>query len=200
MVRGTNGVTVPFSGMVTGLVTPDAVNVTYGSATGLSATAAVSGPYDITVDAVSFSSGGASNYNIIKKKGALTVSAIDLTITANSTSKNYGDTVTFAGTEFTTSGLKNSDTVTSVTLTSAGAAATATVGGSPYSIVPNAAVGSGLGNYNVKYANGTLTVNPAPLSITPDGGKSKYYGDVFSAFTGVVSGLKNSDEIGRAHV
>ncbi len=114
---------------------------------------------------------------------------------ANSTSKNYGDTVTFGGTEFTTSGLVNGDTVTSVTLTSAGAAATATVGGSPYSIVPSAAVGSGLGNYNLKYANGTLTVNPAPLSITPDGGKSKYYGDVFSAFTGVVSGLKNSDAV-----
>src|SRR5207245_2315020 len=184
----------PFSGMVTGLVTRDAVNVTYGSATGLLATSAVPGPDDITVDAVSFSSGSASNYNIIKKKGALTVSANDLTITANSTSKNYGDTVTFAGTEFTTSGLKNSDTVTSVTLTSAGAAATATVGGSPYSIVPSAAVGTGLANYNLKYVNGTLTVNQRPATVKADD-KSKNYGDSNPALTATVTGTVNGDTL-----
>ena len=55
--------------------------------------------------------------------------------------------MTFAGTEFTASGLVNGDTVTSVTLTSAGSAATATVAGSPYTIVPSAAVGTGLANY-----------------------------------------------------
>ena len=46
---------------------------------------------------------------------------------------------------FTTSGLVNSDTVTSVSLSSPGAAATATVAGSPYAIVASGAVGSGLG-------------------------------------------------------
>src|SRR5437667_5514921 len=95
----------PFSGMVTGLVTPDAVNVTYGSATGLSATAAVSGPYDITVDAVSFSSGSASNYNIIKKKGALTVKANDLTIKPEGDTKTYGATIPAAASSVTTTGL-----------------------------------------------------------------------------------------------
>ncbi len=49
--------------------------------------------------------------------------------------KAYGQTLDFAGTEFTASGLLNADTVDSVTLTSAGAAATATVAGSPYPIV-----------------------------------------------------------------
>ena len=58
--------------------------------------------------------------------------------------KTYGQTATFAGTAFTTSGLVNSDTVTSVSLSSTGAAATATVSGSPYAIVASAAVGSGL--------------------------------------------------------
>jgi len=28
--------------------------------------------------------------------------------------------------------------------------------------------GTGLGNYNINYTPGTLTVNPAPLTITPD--------------------------------
>src|SRR5262249_5331966 len=46
-----------------------------------------------------------------------------LTVTASSTTKTYGQAVTFAGTEFTTIGLvtANGDTVTGVTLTSAGA-------------------------------------------------------------------------------
>ena len=69
-----------------------------------------------------------------------------LTITANNASKNYGTTLTFAGTEFKTTGLLNSDAVTSVTLNSSGATSTATVAGGPYSIIPTAAVGTGMAN------------------------------------------------------
>ncbi len=69
-------------------------------------------------------------------------------------------------TAFTTTVLSNSDTVTSVTLTSAGAAAGATVAGSPYTITPSAPVGTGLANYSIAYQTGNLTVNPAPLTIT----------------------------------
>ena len=89
----------------------------------------------------------------------LTVNAASLTVTANNKTKTYGQTLTFAGTEFTTSGLLNSDTVTSATLTSSGAAATAGVTGSPYAIIPSAAAGTGLNNYSITYVNGTLTVN-----------------------------------------
>jgi len=96
----------------------------------------------------------------------LTVNTKTLTVTANNRSKTYGATVTFAGSEFTTVGLVNGNTVTSVTLTSGGAVATAGVSGSPYSIVPSAAVGTGLTNYNISYVNGSLTVNmAAPTSI-----------------------------------
>ena len=84
-----------------------------------------------------------------------------LTIAANNTNKVYGQTIALAGTGFTSSGLANADTVTSVTLTSAGTAATATVAGGPYAIVPSAAVGSGLANYSISYANGTLAITPA---------------------------------------
>ncbi len=97
---------------------------------------------------------------------SVTASKAPLTITAKSTSKTYGQTVTFAGTEFTTSGLLNTDTVSSVTLTSAGAAATATVAGSPYSIAPSAAVGTGLTNYAITYVNGSLTVGHATAIVT----------------------------------
>jgi hypothetical protein len=74
--------------------------------------------------------------------------------------------VTFAGTEFTTVGLVNGNTVTSVTLTSSGAVATAVVSGSPYNIVPSAAVGTGLTNYNISYVNGSLTVTKAASSTS----------------------------------
>ena len=53
------------------------------------------------------------------------------------------------------------DKVTSVTLTSTGAAATATVAGSPYNIVASAAVGIGLANYTITYNVGHLTVTKA---------------------------------------
>ena len=70
-------------------------------------------------------------------------------------------------TEFTAAGLVNGDTVTSVTLTSAGAAATATVAGSPYAIIARPAVGTGLGNYTISYVDAPrLTVNRKALTIT----------------------------------
>src|SRR5207237_1627040 len=78
-------------------------------------------------------------------------------------------------TKFTSSGRPDMCTAELVTLTSAGATATATVAGSPYTIVPSAAVGSGLGNYNITYANGTLTVTGATLTITANS-RSKTYG------------------------
>jgi hypothetical protein len=52
-----------------------------------------------------------------------------------------------------------------------------------------------LGNYAVTSISGTLAVTPATLTITPDGGKTKILGATFSAFTGTVSGLQNSDAV-----
>src|SRR5439155_1150424 len=117
----------------------------------------------------------ASNYTITYVAGTLTANAAALTITATNRSKTYGATLTLGGSEITTSGLVNGDTVTSVTLTSAGAAAGAAVGTS--SIVPSAAV-FGLGvasNYSIAYTYGTLTVNAAALTITATD-RSKTYG------------------------
>ena len=87
-------------------------------------------------------------------------SLIPLTITATNRSKTYGETVPFAGSEFTKSGLINNDHADRVTLASAGAAPGAAVAGSPYAIVPSAVVGGGLGNCTISYVNGTLTVVP----------------------------------------
>jgi len=116
--------------------------------------------------------------------GTLTINQATATVTADNKSKTYGQTVTFAGTEFTTGGFINGDSVTSVTLTSAGAAATATVTapGPDYPIVPSAAVGSGLGNYTISYVNGNLHVNTAPLTIKAEN-RTKTFGDTYTADT-----------------
>ncbi len=136
------------------------------------------------------------NYNVTKTDGTLVVNKATLMITANNRSKSYGDTVTFVGTEFTTVGLVNGDSVSSVTLTSAGAGANATVAGSPYAIVASAATGTGLDNYTIAYIPGVLTIDPKALTITAND-RSKTYGTtvtfVGTEFTTV--GLVNGDSV-----
>ncbi len=98
--------------------------------------------------------------------GTLTVTQAPLTVAANSGSKTYGQTVPPTGFGFTPIGLLNGDTVTNVTLTSPGFVATALVSGSPYGIVPSAALGTGLSNYTISYSNGTCTVLPTRPVVT----------------------------------
>jgi len=115
-------------------------------------------PYIIAPSAATGGTFTPGNYALTYGNGALTVNPATLTITANNLTKTLGQALAFAGTEFWTSGLVNHDTVNSVTLVSAGEATTATAAGSPYAIVPSAAVGDGLGNYTITYVNGALTV------------------------------------------
>src|SRR5208282_4751241 len=117
---------------ITGLVNGDQISAAYSC--GATAWSSV-GSYPITPSLVD-PGNRETNYTVSLVNGSLTVNPAALTITANSRSKTYGQTVAFAGTEFTTSGLVNSDTVTGVTLASSGTAGTAAVAGAPYSIVP----------------------------------------------------------------
>src|ERR1019366_5045318 len=109
-------------------------------------------------------------------------------------SKTYGSTVSFSGSEFTSSGLKNGEMVGSVSLASAGAVATAGVAGSPYVITASAATGGSfnVGNYSITYLNGTLGVTPAPLGIAANSA-TRLYGDANPAFSAVYNGFKNGE-------
>jgi hypothetical protein len=125
----------------------------------------------VSVSGISVTGTDAGNYTFNTTAATTAnITAVPLTITASNLSKCFGQTLTFAGTEFLSSGLVGTDVISNVTLTSAGAASSATVAGSPYSIVPSAAVGSGLGNYTISYNNGSLTVNPIPSAPTTTGG------------------------------
>jgi hypothetical protein len=163
--------------------------ITYASS-GNTATAQV-GTYNIN-GSVSNGTGLASDYTVSLTNGTMTVNPATLTITANSTSKTYGQVITFAGSEFTATGLVNGNAVTSVTLTSSGAVATAHVAGSPYAILASNAVGNGLGNYAIIYHVGSLAVIPAPLTIVADN-KSMSSGGAVPTLTASYSGFVNGD-------
>lgn len=144
-------------------------------------------PYAIDVEL-----GDNPNYEIATVSAELAVTPKSATVTASNRSKVYGDVVTFAGTEFTTSGFVDDDAVTSVTLTSTGAGATAGVVGSPYAIVASAAQGSGLDNYTIDYVDGALTVTRKAATVRADD-KGKLYGDPNPALTATVTGTVNND-------
>jgi hypothetical protein len=140
-----------------------------------------------------------TNYTISYVNGSLTVSPAPLTIAANNRTKIYGQTTTFAGTEFTATGLQNSEAIGSVSFTSAGAAPTASVAGSPYAIVPGPAAGGTFApaNYAITWVNGALSVTPAPLTIAANntnkvfGQSINFAGNEFGS-----AGLQNSETVG----
>ncbi|MEJ0105659.1 MAG: MBG domain-containing protein [Bacteroidota bacterium] len=96
----------------------------------------------------------------------LAIGKAAVTITAKSQTKQYGDTFIFTGEpdEFTVEGLEPGDAVTSATLNSAGAPASALANGSPYSIAISNAIGTGLDNYDIQYVPGQLIVNYIPIT------------------------------------
>ncbi len=178
-VSATSGLPVAFASL-----TPTVCTVSGGTVAVLSGTGTCS---------ISATQSGGSTYmaapTVVQSFQA---SRAALTVTANSTTKSYGATLTFAGTEFTHSALVNGDSVTGVTLASAGAAATAGVSGSPYPIVPTAATGSGLANYAITYVNGSLTENKATLTVTANNA-SKVYGAPLPSFGDTITGFLNGD-------
>ena len=157
-----------------GLLNGDTIaGVTFASL-GLAPTAGM-GVYPLTP--ANASGPRAGNYSITYSNGTLTVNPATLSITASNATKYQGNTLSFVGTEFSAGGLQNGDTVGSVTLTSPGAAAAATVAGSPYPIVPSAATGGSFApaNYTIHYFNGSLTVLPVGTpptiaSVSPSAG------------------------------
>ncbi len=155
-----------FSGTVTGFIAPETELTETTGTLVFNTTATITsnvGSYPINGSGLTSNTANYTFAQAAANATRLTITAAPLTITANNQVKCSGITFTFNGTEFTTSGLLNSDAVTSVTLTSAGAPSGATAAGSPYSIVPSAAVGTGLGNYSITYTNGVFTVNQSQL-------------------------------------
>ena len=113
-----------------------------------------------------------ANYVNVTNTVSVTVSPAALSITANNDSKVYGQTKTYGAgsTNFISSGLQNSETVGSVTITATssptnGTAATDNVGS--YVLTPSAVTGGTFNpaNYSINYNTGTLSVIQASTFV-----------------------------------
>jgi len=173
------------------------VTLTYGVG-GLLATSAAGSTSTITPSAATGGTFTAANYTITYTAGTLTVTKAPLTLTANAQNKVYGTTQTTpvtGSTAFTPTGLKNGETVGTVTLTyGAGGLLATSVAGSTSTITPSAATGGTFtaANYTITYTAGTLTVNVAVLGITA-ASTNRIYGAANPTFTYTASGFVNGE-------
>ncbi|MEM1431674.1 MAG: MBG domain-containing protein, partial [Pseudomonadota bacterium] len=143
------------------------------------------GSYDIFAGEISGS--GLENYDIqINEVGLLFVDPreIDLTITTLDQSRVYGLSSVLDETEGVgwvqsgTPDFVNGDSLTAVTLGSAGTDGTSIVG--DYNIAVTGVTGQGIENYTFNIANdGSLAVTPAPITLTTLG-QSNTYGNDFA--------------------
>ncbi|MBB5346151.1 beta strand repeat-containing protein, partial [Tunturibacter empetritectus] len=126
-----------------------------------------------------------ADYNVTYVNGTLTIGKATLTVTAADANRTYGA----ANPAFSASatGAQNGDTFTFTESTSA--TATSPVG--TYPIVPTA-TGANIADYNVVYANGTLTVTQVTLTVTA-ANASRTYGATNPAFSASASGAVNGD-------
>ncbi|MES3017151.1 MAG: cadherin-like beta sandwich domain-containing protein [Bacteroidota bacterium] len=129
------------------------------NAAGISGTTAVGAGYVSTPSAATGTGGFLeSNYNVTYTPFNGTVTTTPLTITASNRTKFVGTTMVMGTSEFTSTGLKNSETVGGVTLTSGGSVSGAAI--NTYPIVASAATGGTFtaSNYAISYVDGTLSV------------------------------------------
>src|SRR5205814_799451 len=151
------------TGTLSGFLAADGVSATYSRTTGETVAGS---PY--TISATLSPPGVLGNYQITYDTANFTVDRKGLDITANNQSKNYGDSdSTVTG---TLSGIRAADGVSASSSRTTGE----TVAGSPYTIVASVAPASGLGNYNITYHNGNLTVNAMALDITANNQSKNY--------------------------
>lgn len=171
-------------------------------------------PAQIVVKDASGGTFNASNYDITYKPGDIEIMRALLFVSASTLVKFYGDEPNVGGpgsTAFTTTGLKNSETVETVTINylrgpGTGNERTEKVG-YYQSFVEVSDVKGGTynpNNYDVIYEKGSIIVNKAPLYVTPNK-FSRSYGsnpipnnNLSTDFT--VNGLKNSETVGTVKV
>ncbi|MBS1521063.1 MAG: hypothetical protein JST50_08710 [Bacteroidetes bacterium] len=191
--------------------------ITYG--TGASATSGA-GTYNNQVGIASATGGtfNSANYSIIYDAGNITVTQVNMTITATGPVRNYGDAasnnITYYTTNFTYSGTVNGETVTSVFFTILGTGNSSTAAaGTTYTVYPSDAFGlapplGGNGfnanNYNITYVQYNGTVGKAPLTITANNVTKTYGATLTNPTTGSTaftsSGLKNGQNIGSVTI
>jgi MBG domain (YGX type) len=185
-LTGNGGVLGPLSGYsfsLDGASQPLPTGLSLSSGGVISGTPTAAGSYTFTVDVTDLlSETGQQTYT-------LNIDPVVLTVTANNATATYGSAIPALTVSY--SGFVNGDDATA--LTTAPTALTAAAQGSPagpYTITPSGGVSS---NYTFTYVNGTLTINPAVLTVTPNN-VSKAYGAPVPALTVSYTGFVNGDD------
>ncbi len=160
-----------------GLVNGDTLS---GSLTTLATATSDVGAYGIAQGSL----GASLNYLVSYVVANLSVTPRPIAVTANAQSKVYGNadpmlTYTVGG-----NGLVNGDTLSGLLNRTAGE----NVIGGGYTIGQGSVTNTNNPNYAISYTGNTLTVTPLMLTITPNSGQSKTYGNADPTFTYVASG------------
>jgi hypothetical protein len=130
------------------------------------------------------------NYLFNFTNGTLTVNPATLTVTANNTNRLYGATNPVFTVSY--SGFVNGDTAS--VLSGSPSLATSAITNSPagsYTITNTIGALSAT-NYTFSFTNGTLTINPAALTVTANS-TNRIYGLVNPTFTASYIGFVNGD-------
>ncbi|WP_299708600.1 MBG domain-containing protein [uncultured Pontibacter sp.] len=132
-----------------------------------------------------------SNYAITYNTAAFEITKASLSVIADDFTREYGDeNPTFTG---AVRGIVAGDVI----IASYGTPATKASAVGDYPIEPTL-TGDALSNYEVSSTNGTLTISKASLSVSAND-KSRIYGIVNPELDGVLSGVKNEDNISASY-
>ena len=148
-----------------------------------------------------------SNYQISGVTSNLTanITAAPVTVTASNQTTVYGTPLALGTSDFTTSGLLGSDSISSVTLTQLGNTTVpgtqnaGTYSGSTNGILASAANGTNLGNYQVTYVPGTLVISKKSINVVANDAVMTYADANLPTLSyQSISGLVNGDQISGA--
>ena len=144
-----------------------------------------------------------SNYTLTQPSNlSANITSKTLIVKATNQTTTYGTSLNLGTVLFSTIGLVNNNSVTSVTLiqnnnsTVPNTQIAGTYSGSINGIIASDALGTGLTNYIITYEEGTLTINPASLTIIASNQNTTYgtslnLGNTLFSTTGLV----NSDTV-----
>jgi len=131
--------------------------------------------------------------------GTLTVGQRAVTVTADATSKIYGDPDPVLTYHITSGSLVNGDSFSGSLTRKPGETRNAT----PYLDLPTYPIYQNTlalsSNYILSYVGANFTINPAPVTVTADNA-GKIYGDANPTFTVSYSGFKNGETLATSGV
>jgi hypothetical protein len=127
---------------------------------------------------------GGNNYSVSFVANATgVITALAITVTADAQSKQYGDVDPVLTYSVTSGGLAFGDAITGSLTRDPGE----TVAGGSYPITKGS-LNAG-GNYTLAYVGASLSVTPAPATVTPNVGQSKTYGTVDPPIAWTATGI-----------